>query len=183
MISWIACFMISLLLLAISWKPLQQPGSHGFYRFFVWEAILGLLLINAPFWFYKPFVWNQLIAWSLLILSLISLVLGVHSLRTRGKPARQRQGDLSLLGFEKTTTLVTDGVYKHIRHPLYSSLFLLAWGIFCKAPFLFAFLLALTATFFLILTAKADERECAQFFGSPYQEYKQKTKRFIPHIF
>ncbi len=26
----------------LSRKPLRKPGSHGFYRFFAWEAILGL---------------------------------------------------------------------------------------------------------------------------------------------
>ena len=35
---------------AIVWlsrKPLRKPGSHGFYRFFAWEAILGLIVYAA----------------------------------------------------------------------------------------------------------------------------------------
>lgn len=182
MIRWMIFGIVSLLLVVISWQSLRRPHSHGFYRFFAWEAILTLFLINVSFWFYQPFAWNQLIAWSLLLLSLIPLVLGVHSLRTRGRPAKQREGDSSLLGFEKTTNLVTSGIYHYIRHPLYSSLFLLVWGIFFKSPSLLGMVLATTATVFLVATAKADETECTQFFGIQYQEYMQKTKMFIPYI-
>jgi protein-S-isoprenylcysteine O-methyltransferase Ste14 len=49
---------------------------------------------------------------------------------------------------EKTTILVTTGAYRYIRHPLYSSLLFLAWGIFFKAPSWPGGLLALAATFF-----------------------------------
>lgn len=183
MIRWIVFTVISLLFVAISWKPLHNPRSHGFYRFFAWEAILALFVINATFWFYKPFAWNQIVAWSLLLLSLIPLGSGVHSLRTRGKPAEQREGDPSLLAFEKTTTLVTSGIYHYIRHPLYSSLFLLAWGIFFKLPSFLGIVLATSATFFLIATARADETECTRFFGTSYQDYMKKTKRFVPYIY
>ena len=183
MVRWIVFAVVSLLLTAISSKSLRHPGSHGFYRFFAWEAILGLFLINVTVWFYKPFAWNQMIAWSLLILSLLPLLSGVHALRTRGKSVEQREGDASLLAFEKTSTLVTTGVYRYIRHPLYSSLFLLAWGIFFKAPSLPGVALAAAATGFLFATARADEFECIQFFGVPYQEYMKTTKRFIPYLF
>jgi protein-S-isoprenylcysteine O-methyltransferase Ste14 len=182
MYPWIIFIGGSLVITAISWKSLQQPRSHGFYRFFAWEAILALFLMNAGAWFYQPFSWNQIIAWSLLILSLVPLVMGTRALRSRGKPAEQRKGDPSLLAFEKTTTLVTTGIYRFIRHPLYSSLLLLTWGIFFKSPSLSGIILAVSATFLLIATARADERECTQFFGPPYREYMRKTKMFIPYL-
>ena len=183
MIRWIIFGIGSLFLVLISWKSLRQLHSHGFYRFFAWESILALFLINVSFWFYEPFAWNQIIAWSLLFLCLIPLIFGVYSLRTRGNPAEQREGDSGLLAFEKTTNLVTSGIYKYIRHPLYSSLFLLTCGIFFKSPSLLGMVMAITATVFLIATAKADEVECVDFFGVHYQEYMKKTKRFIPYIF
>ena len=183
MIQWIVFVVGSLLLVAVSWISLLNPRSHGFYRFFAWEAILALFAINMNFWFDKPFAWNQIIAWLLLLLCLIPLGFGLHSLRTRGKPVERREGDPSLLAFEKTTTLVTSGIYQYIRHPLYSSLLLLTWGIFFKSPSLLAFVPAAIASLFLVVTAKADERECIHFFGAQYPEYMQKTKRFIPYIF
>ncbi len=173
----------SLIITVISWKSLQQPRSHGFYRFFAWEAILVLFVLNMSVWFDQPFNWHQIISWVLLILCFIPLAFGIYSLRTRGKPTEQREGEPSLLAFEKTTKLVTSGIYRYIRHPLYSSLFLLAWGIFFKLPSLPGMILALMASIFLVLTAKADESECIRFFGVEYQEYMLKTRMFVPYIF
>ena len=173
----------TLILAFISRASLNQPRSHGFYRFFAWEAILALFLLNMDFWFRDPFAWYQLIAWTLLIASLVPLAFGVHSLRSGGKPADRREGDPSLLAFEKTTQLVTTGIYRYIRHPLYSSLLLLAWGIFFKLPSLIGGILVVIATVFLFLTAKADEAECTKFFGHEYREYIKKTKMFIPFLF
>ena len=170
-------------LLYISRTSLRRPGSHGFYRFFAWECILGLFLLNVDAWFQAPFSWHQLISWFLLILSLVILFFGIHSLRSRGKPSQQREGEPQLLAFEKTSTLVTTGIYRYIRHPLYSSLLLLAWGIFFKAPSGLGLVLALGATVILVLTARADEAVCIRFFGSDYQEYMKRTRKFIPYIY
>jgi len=173
----------TIFLIYISRASLRQPSSHGFYRFFAWECILLLFLLNVDFWFANPFFWHQIIGWMLLFVCLVPLAFGVRSLRGHGQPAEERTGDTSLLAFEKTTTLVTTGIYAYIRHPLYSSLLLLTWGIFFKAPNLPGGAIALVATAFLFATAIADERECIQFFGSGYQDYMRKTKRFIPFLF
>jgi len=171
------------LLIYISQTSLRQPGSHGFYRFFAWESILLLFLLNVEYWFANPLSWHQLIAWILLFACLVPLVFGVKTLRGRGGPTEERPGDPSLLAFEKTTALVTTGIYAYIRHPLYSSLFLLTWGIFFKALSLPGILLASVSTTFLVATAQADEAECLRFFGDEYQEYMRKTRRFVPFIF
>ena len=181
--NWIVFSFLTLFLLYISRASLRFPRSHGFYRFFAWECILGLFLLNVDFWFYKPLAWNQLIAWTLLFSTLIPLAFGISALKSRGKPNANRENDPSLLGFEKTTKLVTSGVYKYIRHPLYSSLFLLTWGIFFKHLSAAGIVFAIAATIFLVFTAKADETECIQFFGVEYQNYMKTTKRFIPFLF
>ena len=172
-----------MLLVTISWKPLHDPRSHGFYRFFAWEAILALFLLNVDSWFRNPLAWYQLIAWMLLFGCIIPLVFGVQALRARGKPVAEREGDPSLLAFEKTTALVTTGIYRYIRHPLYSSLLLLAWGIFFKSPSWLGGVLVIVTTISLALTAKADEAECAKFFGTAYQDYMKTTRMFIPFLF
>ena len=175
--------LVSAVLIYISRNSIRSTRSHGFPRLIAWECILGLFLLNADFWFTQPFAWNQIIAWGLLLVSLIPLGYGVHFLRTQGKPVEKREGDPSLLAFEKTTSLVTDGIYKYIRHPLYCSLLLLTWGIFFKQPSVTATTLAVSASIFLLFTAKADEAECVRFFGAAYTDYMQKSKMFIPFVF
>jgi protein-S-isoprenylcysteine O-methyltransferase Ste14 len=181
--NWIVFSFLTLFLIYISRASLRSPRSHGFYRFFAWEFMLALFLLNDKFWFQNPFAWHQLIAWVLLFSSLIPLTFGVRMLTSRGKPTANRATDPSLLAFEKTTQLVTSGIYKYIRHPLYSSLLLLTWGIFFKHLSVAAIILAITATVFLVFTAKADESECIQFFGVEYQNYMKHSKRFIPFLF
>ena len=175
--------LITLLLASISRASLTDRSSHGFYRFFAWEAILALIIINIPVWFHNWLAWYQLISWFLLIICLLPLALGMHHLISRGLPDQQKRSQPSLLAFEKTTVLVTSGIYRFIRHPLYSSLLLLNWGVFFKAPSVPGVLLAIAATIFLILTSKADETECIRIFGRQYQDYVKTTKRFIPLIY
>jgi protein-S-isoprenylcysteine O-methyltransferase Ste14 len=174
---------LSGVLIYISRASLRVPGSHGFYRFFAWECILALFVLNTRLWFRSPLAWYQLVSWVLLFACLVPLYFGVRTLVTRGKPEVHRGTEPELLAFERTSALVTTGIYRYIRHPLYSSLLLLTWGVFFKSPGLYGGLLALASTAFLYLTARADEMECLRFFGTAYQAYMRRSKRFVPYVF
>ena len=86
-------------------------------------------------------------------------------------------------GWKKTTTLIPSDVYHYIRHPLYSSLLFLVWGIFFKAPSWWGGGLALLATLCLVLTALIEEAENIRFFGEAYRHYMKQSKMFIPYLF
>jgi protein-S-isoprenylcysteine O-methyltransferase Ste14 len=175
------CF-VSVYLWYISRASLRVVRSHGFYRFFAWEAIIALILVNIGSWFSHPFSILQIISWIFLIVSLLLLWNGVYLIWSTGKPSEQRQ-DSTLYLIEKTSVLVTSGIYKYIRHPLYSSLLFLAWGSFLKDVTWPSICLVVTATIFLVLTGKADEAECIEYFGSSYNEYMLHTKMFVPFLF
>jgi protein-S-isoprenylcysteine O-methyltransferase Ste14 len=178
----IAFAVLSAVLVYVSRASLLRPRSHGFSRFFAWEAIAALFVLNAEHWFVDPLAWHQIVAWALLVACLVPVTLGTVALRRHGRPTARREGDPTLLSFEKTSRLVTTGIYGYIRHPLYCSLLLLAWGIFFKLPSLPGGALAFVASVFLLFTALADEAECARFFGPEYAAYKQRTRRFIPFV-
>jgi len=169
-------------LVAVSWASFRRPQSHGLYRFFAWEAILGLVLRNIDVWFDDPLSIRQIASWTLLTVSSVLVVHGAYLLKLIGRPS-ERRVDESLLGFEKTTSLVTLGAFKYIRHPLYSSLLFLAWGVYFKLPGTAAGVLALMASVCLILTAKAEEAECLRYFGVEYESYMKRTSMFIPFLF
>lgn len=172
----------SALLAFISRQSLRDPRSHGFCRFLAWECILLLLLHNLPFWFHNRFAWYQLLSWLLLFASIPPVVWGSVMLQQHGARDTRRH-DPALFAFEKTAQLVTHGIYRHIRHPLYCSLLLLAWGLYLKQPAWWPGLLAATgATLALLQTARAEEQENLAYFGEAYRSYMACTRRFVPRF-
>ena len=157
-----------------SWKPLHDRRAHGFYRYFAFEAILVLVLLNAPQWFVHPFSILQIVSWLCLLASIFMAVHGFWLLRQVGRP----QGS-----FENTSVLVEIGAYHFIRHPLYSSLFWLVWGACLKFISLPGVLLALVTCAFLFATAVVEEQENLARFGQAYAAYMRRTKMFIPFLF
>ncbi len=157
----------------LSRKSLSKPRSHGFFRFFAFESILVLILLNTGHWFREPFSAPQLISWLLLLSSLVIAVHGFYLLRVVGKPKS---------GIESTSVLVRRGAYKYIRHPLYASLLLFVWGVFCKDLSLVSAVLAVAASAFLVATARIEETENLQKFGEEYAVYVKTTKMFIPFL-
>jgi protein-S-isoprenylcysteine O-methyltransferase Ste14 len=142
-----------------------------------------LILLNAPVWFRDSFSARQLVSYSLGALSIGLAIEGFRLLRLIGRPAPTAARNANI-AFENTTTLVTVGAYRFIRHPLYASLLAMAWCAYLKDPFAPAVLvLTLGASAFLIATAVAEERENLEAFGAPYAAYMKRTRRFIPFLF
>lgn len=172
---------VTLVLAFVSRASLRNPGSHGFYRFFAWEFMLALFLLNRRFWHDYTNPAHQYMAGLLFFISLLLLLFSVTLLLFSGK-RDSRRNDVPMLVFEKTTTLITTGIYRYIRHPMYGSLLFLCWGFFFKQPSLAGGVLALAASGFLVATARVEEAENVRFFGEEYREYMKRTKMFVPFI-
>jgi protein-S-isoprenylcysteine O-methyltransferase Ste14 len=171
----------TLFLLRFSWRALRNPGSHGFYRFFVFEGILLLVLLNHPYWFVEPFSPLQLVSWSFLVASIFFVTSSLIQLKKNGGYA-EREDMPENHSFENTVHVVKNGLYEYVRHPMYSSLLFLGWGAFLKHITLLTFLLVVLVSVLLIVVAKVEERENVGFFGEGYEEYMQQTRMFIPWL-
>jgi len=179
----IVFIVVTAVLLYVSRVPLRNRESHGFFRFFAWEAIVLLILLNFEEWNTvetgNPI---QIASKLCLALSLYLVIDGLRMLHYVGKSNGTRDDD-TLINLEKTTVLVTSGLYKYIRHPMYSSLLFLAWGAFFKSISWPGACLVIVATLFLQATAKAEEAENLHYFGEVYRGYMEKTKMFIPFLY
>ena len=80
-------------------------------------------------------------------------------------------------------SLVTNGVYRYIRHPMYSAFFLLVIGILLATSNLFVGPLALTACAILYANrVSKEETMLLSEFGDEYLVYSKSTGRLIPKI-
>ncbi len=172
---------VSSVLLYMSRGAITRPRSHGFYRFFAWECILLLIWINLPVWGDGPLGPMQLLALALLITSVLLPLHAFLLLSRKGDPSPARQ-DAALIGFERTSKLVTSGAFRYIRHPMYTALICLVWGIFLQQFTWLGLLLALAATVLLLVTALIEEKESLAHFGEAYRDYMQRTRRFVPFV-
>jgi protein-S-isoprenylcysteine O-methyltransferase Ste14 len=168
--------------LLFSRRMLVEPGCHGFYRFFVFESIIGLITLNFPYWYEDKFSPQQIVSWLSLFTSLFYVLAGLYLLHTVGKP-RSEQLKSTEFRFENTTKLVRVGIYRFIRHPMYGSLLFLAVGTFFKRVNGVTIALVCISLISVWLTAKSEERENRERFGAAdYERYKSETKMFIPYL-
>ena len=171
---WLA-FLVGVALLAFaSRSTLTRPSNYGFYRFWAFTGLLALVLINAEAWFDQPATPRQLLSWCLLAGSVALAAQGFMLLRRRGHPTGS---------IETTTLLVSSGLYRRIRHPLYASLLCFAWGVVLKNPTPTSALIGLGVSGALYLAARAEERESRLKFGPAYEAYVERTRMFIPFVF
>jgi len=167
----------------LSWRSLRDWRSHGFYRFFAFELLSALILLNVPAWFRRPLSPRQLVSWLLGAASIGLAIEGFRLLRLIGRPT-PTAARATNFSFENTTTLVTIGAYRFIRHPLYASLLALVWAAYLKDPWAIgSIVLALGASGFLTATAIAEEKENLASFGASYALYMKRTRRFVPFMF
>lgn len=178
---WLVFICGTLLLAYFSGASLRHPGSHGFYRFFAWEMMLGLVLLNLDTWYDAALTWDQIVSGVLMSLSIFLVLMGYLSLNHYGEPDDSRD-ESHLLEFERTTALVTQGIYRHIRHPMYTSLISLDGGLYFKQMNWVSTSFALVAMIFLIAAVYAEEKENVRYFGDAYRDYMQRSKRFMPFI-
>jgi protein-S-isoprenylcysteine O-methyltransferase Ste14 len=164
----------TVILVFISWfLSIKDKRYHGIARFFSFESILILFLLNWRLWFRNPFAWNQIIAWILLFSSIYPVVAGYLLLKRKGKSEKS---------LENTTILIKSGIYRYIRHPLYCSLLLLGTGIMFKDPGTFQLIAGAVNIIALFFTAKIEEKEMLVKFSNQYADYMKETKMFIPFI-
>ena len=81
---------------------------------------------------------------------------------------------------EKSSMLVTKGLYRYMRHPLYTFGLLFIW--LSPTVSLNSFIVYLAATIYTVVGAYFEERKLLREFGQAYAEYKRVTPMLIPGL-
>src|SRR5579885_491380 len=145
-------------------------------------ALLGLFVIpavyaltGAPRAFDRPFI--PALAWLGVAATVAALWLFRRSHADLG-----RNSSISL-ELRDEHALVKTGVYRLIRHPMYSSFFLLGIAQFLLLPNWFVGLAGIAGAAILYgFRVRREEQMMLESFGDDYRAYMRSTKRLVPWL-
>lgn len=83
---------------------------------------------------------------------------------------------------KEKNTLITDGPFKHIRHPIYALSMLLMLGSLFSVQTHAMLVLFCIHWFIFTLEAVREERYLTKIYGETYQQYINQTNRFLPIV-
>ncbi|MFW9921403.1 MAG: methyltransferase family protein [Candidatus Thorarchaeota archaeon] len=142
--------------------------------------ILGILFYENLFLtsIYLPTLDTQIISYIGIIVYMVG---GAVVLTSRIRLGRYGDGTTAIKGDHQ---LLSDGIYKHIRHPLYSGALLGRVGIGLTFRSYFGMIL-FSAVYLWVFMKRMDiEEETLKVeIGKDYEEYMARTKRLIPHLY
>jgi protein-S-isoprenylcysteine O-methyltransferase Ste14 len=119
--------------------------------------------------------------WSALMIIGECLAVGVLIVGFYQKTPRKFLGlDQSSSLLEGPGRLTTDGLYRYVRHPLYSAGLVFIWLLPWMTINMLAINLALSV--YVIIGATFEERKLLHEFGQQYSDYQAATPMFIPFL-
>jgi len=108
---------------------------------------------------------------------LLGITVGILGIKQHPKDNFNIRPDI-----KESCILITDGVYRYIRHPMYFSVIVSMLGVlFLKFSFLELVLYILLVTNMVI--KMLYEENLWHCDGDEYKEYAKSTKRLIPYVF
>ena len=79
---------------------------------------------------------------------------------------------------EKTGPLITGGLYRYVRHPLYTFSLTFLWLV--PRMTLNSFVVYLSLTLYILVGIFFEERKLVRAFGEDYENYRSETPMLIP---
>lgn len=79
--------------------------------------------------------------------------------------------------------LITHGIYRFTRNPIYLGLIIVITGIPVFAASMYGFLISLLLIPIILKRIRLEEELLTEEFQDAYQKYKETTKRLIPFIY
>ena len=150
----------------------DEPDKVMAWAYVITQAVILSLLIflNRTFGFdVKTFkIAGDLIEW----LGVIGIILSAITIRSSltAVPLPKKHGRLG-----------TTGLYKYVRHPMYTSVLLLSLGIALLSGSIIKYLLVFGLFVLFSYKARYEERYLSLKYPN-YAKYAEQTPRFIPFI-
>ena len=118
---------------------------------------------------FNPEAHSSTISWIFIFAGAAIIITGLMTLRWRAAAPSVKD------------TLVDQGLYAHIRHPLYTGMMLELTGLFLWLPTISILVACLLGVIWVMVQARLEETDLVKRLPE-YREYMLKVPRFIPKI-
>ena len=135
----------------------------------VWAAGVALAFSRQAGLLYVPGPGLTALSWLLLLLGTASMLLGIRGLGVRAYRPTTRD------------TLVSDGVFRHIRHPIYSGLLVDFAALALQRPTRPVLLACVLGWLFTHVQARLEEIDLRRRVPG-YGAYMEAVPRFLPRL-
>jgi protein-S-isoprenylcysteine O-methyltransferase Ste14 len=133
----------------------------------VWVIGYVMAVRTPSAYLYNPTFLTSVLAWVLILAGGVVILLGLKALKWRAAAPSSQD------------TLVVQGVYAQIRHPLYSGMILELTGLFFYIPSITVLVACVLGLLWVMIEARLEEMDLVQRMAG-YREYMQQVPRFVP---
>lgn len=116
------------------------------------------------------------------IFGFILVVVGISTAMSARRTLGTNWAHAAEFQIRKNHTLVTQGIYRYIRHPIYTGMFLSTVGAEIAAGSLLVIPFFILGIWYFFIQAKQEEIILTKQFGKQHLEYKKNSAMFIPYI-
>ncbi len=176
LVLWIVTLVILFVIEAFTHRPREGKISYE-YTILLISLSFFAVIIASLLEYLSYGRENLLISLAGFGICLISYTIRVVSIKQLGSNFSE---DIEI---KKDHELITTGIYKYIRHPIYLATLLLLVGF----PFIlnayYSVLLAIPGVVIIYWRLILEEKILRQRFGRDYKRYSKKTKKLVPAVF
>ena len=112
-----------------------------------------------------------------LLLFVVGLAIAVVAVRTLGRFYA------STLVTREGHRLISHGIYRYMRHPIYFGVIMMCFGAPVYAPSLYGFFVMSALIPLFLIRIRIEEAMLIEEFGDAYRSYKEETKKLIPFVY
>ena len=139
----------------------------------LWTVQIVFTSVGKPI-FNLPYLWDlPAVQWIGIILCAVGIAIFIAALISFGTAWRVGIDD------KNSDRLVTDGIFKYSRNPIFVFMNMYFFGVFLVYPTVFFLIFSICFTAGIHLQILNEERFLQSKFGDEYAEYKKKTRRYI----